>query len=162
MRETQRYAEIGWFVIGLAVLAIVFLLTRTAFNRVLEAIAVLEKMGEGDLSATITSKSGLFSSRRDEVGRLIRAIENYRAHRLESEEQRIERGKRRNERDEIMFQMALYRRAEIYRAMLLGTGPTTRGELNAGDEESREKASIEMMSRAFSSMSDEVVVDSLN
>ena len=160
LRETQRYAEIGWIAIGLAVLAIVFLLTSTAFNRVLEAIAVLEKMGEGDLSATITSKSGLFSSRRDEVGRLVRAIENYRSHRLESEEQRIERGKRRNERDEIMFQkMALLadKLEGSARAMLLEQINDMQGELNAGDEESREKASIEMMSRAFSSMSDEVV-----
>ena len=117
-------------------------------------------MGEGDLSATISSKSGLFSSRRDEVGRLIRAIENYRAHRLESEEQRIERGKRRNERDEIMFQkMALLadKLEGSARAMLLEQINDMQGELNAGDEESREKASIEMMSRAFSSMSDEVV-----
>ena len=43
------------------------------------------------------------------------------------------------------------------RAMLLEQINDMQGELNAGDEESREKASIEMMSRAFSSMSDEVV-----
>jgi len=160
LRETQKRAQIGWLVLGLIVLLVVFLITSAAFNRILQAIAALERMGAGDLSAEIDLKSNFFSSPNDEVGRLVKAIKDYRSHRIEAEEQRIERAKRRNERDEIMFEKMALLADELEgsaRALLLDEISQMQEELNAGSEEARERASIEMMSRAFSRMSDEVV-----
>ncbi|MEK9653329.1 MAG: SpoIIE family protein phosphatase [Betaproteobacteria bacterium] len=160
LRETQRNAEIGWVLIALIVLLVIFLVTSSAFNRILEAIAVLEKMGSGDLSADLSLKSSFFSSEKDEVGRLVKSIKSYRGLRIEAEEQRVERAKRRTERDEIMFEKMALLADELEgsaRALLIEEISEMQNELNAGSEEAREKASIEMMSRAFSRMSDEVV-----
>jgi serine phosphatase RsbU (regulator of sigma subunit) len=99
------------------------------------------------------------SSRYDEVGRLQKAINEYRLHRVESEVQRKDRAKRRDERDGIMFEKMSSLSEQLEgsaRSMLLSEIDEMRTALSTGTDEEKENASIEIMSKAFSKMSDEV------
>ena len=143
---------------AMLILVLMFAVTSTSFNRILGAIYALERMGEGDLSEH-KLKRGWFSSKNDEVGRLQRAINEFRLLRVDAEEQRKERAKRRDERDEIMFEKmsALSEQLEgDARTMLMGEIDDMRTALSSGTDEEKERASIEVMSKAFSKMSDEV------
>ena len=143
---------------AMLILVMMFAVTSTSFNRILGAISALERMGEGDLSEH-KLKRGWFSSKNDEVGRLQRAINEFRLLRVDAEEQRKERAKRRDERDEIMFEKmsALSEQLEgDARTMLMGEIDDMRTALSSGTDEEKERASIEVMSKAFSKMSDEV------
>ena len=143
---------------AMLILVLMFAVTSTSFNRILGAISALERMGEGDLSEH-KLKRGWFSSKNDEVGRLQRAINEFRLLRVDAEEQRKERAKRRDERDEIMFEKmsALSEQLEgDARTMLMGEIDDMRTALSSGTDEEKERASIEVMSKAFSKMSDEV------
>ena len=136
----------------------IFVVTSISFNRILEAIAALERMGEGDLTEQILQR-GWFSSKNDEVGRLQRAINEYRLHRVEAELQRKERAKKRGERDEIMFEKMSVLSEQLEgeaRILLLHEIEDMKTALASGTDEERERASIEVMSKAFSKMSDEV------
>ena len=138
---------------------IVFLVTSASFNRITGAIQVLEKMADGDLSANTEKDRSFFSSEKDEVGRLQKSIESYRQHRIEAEEDRINRAKRRDERDEIMFEKMTLLSDQLEgqsKDMLLTEISEMKDALSTGDDETKETASIELMSRAFSKMSDEV------
>jgi serine phosphatase RsbU (regulator of sigma subunit) len=145
-------------VVSLIILALAFVITSGSFNRILEAIAALERMGDGDLSETKLSK-GFWSSKKDEVSRLQKAINEYRLHLVEAEAQRKDRSKRRDERDEIMFEKmsALSEQLEgDARKLLLNEINEMREALSSGTDTQKEEASIEIMSKAFSKMSDEV------
>ena len=116
-------------------------------------------MGEGDLSAEMPSKSGLLSSKNDEVSRLQSTIEDYRHHRQEAEVQRRERAKRRDERDQIMFEKMSTLAEQLEgqaKDMLKNEISAMRETVSSGSDEEKERASIEVMSKAFSRMSDEV------
>ena len=120
---------------------------------------MLEKMADGDLSANTQEARSFFSSEKDEVGRLQKSIESYRQHRIEAEEDRINRAKRRDERDEIMFEKMTLLSDQLEgqsKDMLLTEISEMKDALSTGDDETKETASIELMSRAFSKMSDEV------
>ena len=84
--------------VSLAILLLAWLITSSSFNRILNAISVLERMGDGDLSEVKLS-AGFWSSQKDEVGRLQKAISEYRLHLVDAEVQRKDRSKRRDERD---------------------------------------------------------------
>ena len=143
---------------AMLILVLMFAVTSTSFNRILGAISALERMGEGDLSEHKLQR-GWFSSKNDEVGRLQRAINEFRLLRVDAEEQRKERAKRRDERDEIMFEKmsALSEQLEgDARTMLMREIDDMRTALSSGTDEEKERASIEVMSKAFSKMSDEV------
>ena len=80
-------------------------------------------------------------------------------HRVDAEVQRKERAKRRDERDEIMFEKmsALSEQLEgEARTILMHEIDDMRTALSSGTDEEKERASIEIMSKAFSKMSDEV------
>ncbi len=72
---------------AMLILVLMFAVTSTSFNRILGAISALERMGEGDLSEHKLQR-GWFSSKNDEVGRLQRAINEFRLLRVDAEEQR--------------------------------------------------------------------------
>lgn len=155
--ETIAYAI--FVAVALVILALVFLVTTSSFNRILKAIHLLERMGEGDLTAEAEDHSRLLSSKNDEVSRLQSAIEDYRSHRLEAEEHRKERAKRRDERDTIMFEKMALLAAQLEgqaRDMLTQEISVMRESVSSGSDEEKERASIEVMSQAFSRMSDEV------
>ena len=141
------------------ILGLVFVMTTSSFNRIVDAIHLLEKMGEGDLSVEIPKKTGLFSSKNDEVSRLQNTIDDYRRHRQEAEVQRHDRAKRRDERDQIMFEKMASLAEQLEgqaRDMLKEEIAGMRNTVSSGTDEEKERASIEVMSKAFSRMSDEV------
>lgn len=159
LKEAETTAFIVFAAVALVILGLVFVMTTSSFNRIVDAIHLLEKMGEGDLSVEMPTKAGLFSSKNDEVSRLQNTIDDYRHHRQEAEVQRRERAKRRDERDQIMFakMSALAEQLEGQaRDMLREEITGMRNTVSSGSDEEKERASIEVMSKAFSRMSDEV------
>ena len=158
LSSSSQQSQTVFAVVSLIILALAFVITSGSFNRILEAIAALERMGDGDLSETSLSK-GFWSSQKDEVGRLQKAINEYRLHLVEAEVQRKDRSKRRDERDEIMFEKmsALSEQLEgDARKLLLNEINEMREALSSGTDTQKDEASIEIMSKAFSKMSDEV------
>lgn len=158
LSSSSQQSRTVFAVVSLIILALAFVITSGSFNRILEAIAALERMGDGDLSETKLSK-GFWSSQKDEVSRLQKAINEYRLHLVEAEAQRKDRSKRRDERDEIMFEKmsALSEQLEgDARKLLLNEINEMREALSSGTDAQKEEASIEIMSKAFSKMSDEV------
>ena len=114
---------------------------------------------EGDLSLEMPSRNKLLSSDKDEVGRLSDTIDQYREHLVYSEEQRVDRGRRRQERDNLMFSKMEILATELDggpKEMMINDIDHMRSELASGDDETKERASIELMGVAFSRMSDEV------
>lgn len=159
LKKSETIAYVIFVGVALVILALVFLVTTSSFNRILKAIHLLERMGEGDLSAEADDNSRLLSSKNDEVSRLQSAIEDYRTHRLEAEEHRQERAKRRDERDTIMFEKMSLLAAQLEgqaKDMLTQEISIMRDSVSSGSDEEKERASIEVMSQAFSRMSDEV------
>ena len=159
LKKSETIAYVIFVGVALVILALVFLVTTSSFNRILKAIHLLERMGEGDLSAEADDHSRLLSSKNDEVSRLQSAIEDYRTHRLEAEEHRQERAKRRDERDTIMFEKMSLLAAQLEgqaKDMLTQEISIMRDSVSSGSDEEKERASIEVMSQAFSRMSDEV------
>ncbi len=159
LNKSETIAYVIFVAVALVILALVFLVTTSSFNRILKAIHLLERMGEGDLTAEAEDHSRLLSSKNDEVSRLQTAIEDYRSHRLEAEEHRKERAKRRDERDTIMFEKMALLAAQLEgqaRDMLTQEISVMRESVSSGSDEEKERASIEVMSQAFSRMSDEV------
>lgn len=141
------------------VVAIILGLIWGAFGQIKVAIDVLRGMAEGDLSAEMPERNRLLASDSDEVGRLSEAIEQYRETLLEGEEQRIDRSRRRVERDNIMFEKMQTLAGQLEggaKDLMIGDIEHMRKEVDTGDDAARERASIELMSVAFSRMSDEV------
>ena len=158
LKDSEQQSQLAFAGMAALILLLTFFVTSSSFNRILEAISALEKMGEGDLREQ-NLKRGWLSSRYDEVGRLQKAINEYRLHRVESEVQRKDRAKRRDERDGIMFEKMSSLSEQLEgsaRSMLLSEIDEMRTALSTGTDEEKENASIEIMSKAFSKMSDEV------
>ena len=158
LKDSERQSQLLFAGMAALILLLTFFVTSSSFNRILEAISALEKMGEGDLSEQ-NLKRGWLSSRYDEVGRLQKAINEYRLHRVDAEVQRRDRAKRRDERDGIMFEKMSSLSEQLEgsaRSMLLSEIDDMRTTLSTGTDEEKENASIEIMSKAFSKMSDEV------
>jgi len=159
LKEAETTAFVIFAIVSLVILGLVFVMTTSSFNRIVDAIHLLEKMGEGDLSVEIPKKTGLFSSKNDEVSRLQNTIDDYRRHRQEAEVQRHDRAKRRDERDQIMFEKMSSLAEQLEgqaRDMLKEEIAGMRNTVSSGTDEEKERASIEVMSKAFSRMSDEV------
>ena len=158
LKDSEQQSLLVFAGMAALILLLTFFVTSTSFNRILEAISALEKMGAGDLSEQNLNR-GWLSSRYDEVGRLQKAINEYRLHRVDSEVQRRDRAKRRDERDGIMFEKMSSLSEQLEgsaRSMLLSEIDEMRTALSTGTDEEKENASIEIMSKAFSKMSDEV------
>ena len=138
---------------------VVFFITTVSFNRINTSILALEKIERGELEKADDNDYTLFTSDNDEVSRLQRSIEEYREQRIEAESQRKERARRRDERDSIMFEKMSVLSQQLdgkSRDMLVQEIMEMREKLSSGNDEDKEQASIEMMSRAFSKMSEEV------
>jgi serine phosphatase RsbU (regulator of sigma subunit) len=157
---SQQNSRVTFGFASALILLLVFLITSSSFNRILEAISALERMSEGDLTEH-KPKKGWLSSKKDEVGRLQSTISKYRLSLVDGDKQRKDRARRRDERDAIMFEKmsALSEQLEgSARSMLLQEIDDMRIALSTGTDEQKEKASIEIMSKAFSKMSDEVSI----
>ena len=159
LNQSSLQSQVAFGLVGGAILLIVFIITTISFNRISGSINALERIEKGDLKKYKTDKYFLFSSKNDEVSRLHRSIEEYREHRIEAEEQRKQRARRRDERDSIMFEKMSLLSQQLEgsaREMLIKEIMDMRDKLSSGNDEDKERASIEMMSRAFSKMSEEV------
>jgi serine phosphatase RsbU (regulator of sigma subunit) len=145
--------------VALFVVVVILSLTIGAFGQITAAIGILRGMSEGNLSLEMPPRNKLLSSTGDEVGRLSQTIDQYREHLVQSEEQRVDRGRRRQERDNLMFSKMEILATELDggpKEMMINDIDHMRSELASGDDESKERASIELMGVAFSRMSDEV------
>ena len=157
--DTQFNAIIWLTTTVVIVVSVILALIWGAFSQIKVAIDVLRGMAEGDLSAEMPERNRLLASDSDEVGRLSEAIDQYREKLLEAEEQSADRARRRVERDNIMFE-----KMEILAGQLEGGAKELmiqdiehmREQVDTGDDTTKERASIELMSVAFSRMSDEV------
>jgi serine phosphatase RsbU (regulator of sigma subunit) len=157
--DTQFNAIIWLATTVVIVVSVILALIWGAFSQIKVAIDVLRGMAEGDLSAEMPERNRLLASDSDEVGRLSEAIDQYREKLLEAEEQSADRARRRVERDNIMFE-----KMEILAGQLEGGAKELmiqdiehmRDQVDTGDDTTKERASIELMSVAFSRMSDEV------
>ena len=157
--DTQLRTYTSIVITVLIVVSIILALVWGAFGQIKVAIDVLRGMAEGDLSAEMPERNRLLTSDSDEVGRLSEAIDQYRDKLLEAEEQSADRARRRIERDNIMFE-----KMEILAGQLEGGAKDLmiqdiehmREQVDTGDDTTKERASIELMSVAFSRMSDEV------
>ena len=159
LERSRRQNEIAFSLVGGAIALLVFFITTVSFNRISKSIENLERIERGDLSEFDTLKSTIFASASDEVSRLHKSIEEYRLHRVAAENDRQQRAKRRDERDNIMFEKMSVLAEQLEggaRDLMAQEIFDMREKLSSGNEEAKEQASIEMMSRAFSTMSDEV------
>ncbi len=130
-----------------------------AFGQIKVAIDVLRGMAQGDLNLEMPERSRILASDKDEVGRLSGAIDQYREQLLEAEEQRVDRSRRRIERDNLMFEKMEILASELEggaKDLMLEDIEHMRSEVESGDDAAKERASIELMGVAFSRMSDEV------
>ena len=155
--SVNTYASLGAVV--LLVVGVILGLTWGAFGQIKVAIDVLRGMAEGDLKAEMPERNRILASDNDEVGRLSEAIDQYREKLLEAEEQRIERSRRRIERDNLMFEKMETLASELEggaKELMLNDIEHMRHEVGSGDDQAKERASIELMGVAFSRMSDEV------
>ena len=137
-----------------------FVITR-AFSGITSAIDVLNSLTNQDLEAEMKERTGILASEQDEVGQLKRSLESYRESLLENRSISENNYRRRKERDTLiiskMGDLADKLDGEAKNLML---GDIKRmNELSEQESEgdTREDASIEMMSLAFSRMSDEVL-----
>ena len=141
------------------VVAVILALIWGAFGQIKVAIDILRGMAEGDLSLEMPERSRLLASDGDEVGRLSGAIDSYRDKLRDAEEQRVERSRRRIERDNIMFEKMEILAGELdggAKDLMLSDIEHMRQEVETGDDSAKERASIELMGVAFSRMSDQV------
>ena len=159
LEGAQKLTLIIFLSLSLVILGLVFSVTSKSFNRILESIRALERIREGDLSTSEGEAKDYDGSRTDEVSRLQTTINDYRQHRIEAERENASRAERREKRDQIIFEKMSLLSEQLEggaRRMLRREITEMRRALSAGNDEQKENVSIELMSRAFSTMSDEV------
>ena len=161
----ERASEVlarSYFVSALMILFIVGLtayITYRTFGGITRAIAVLEGLTQGDHTQKMPERHGLLASKNDEVGHLSTALHSYRGHLLEMEDIRKEQAKRRKERDRVIIEKMSFLADQLEgdAQKLILDDITKMTELaKEGDDAGNEEASVELMSLAFSRMSDEV------
>ncbi|RZO71670.1 MAG: hypothetical protein EVA67_04405 [OM182 bacterium] len=142
-----------------AIILLILVLTWGAFSQISAAIEILRGMARGDLTLEMPGRNKLLASDEDEVGRLAETIDQYRDQLLDAEQQRLNRARGRQERDNLMFEKMENLAGELEgsaKDMMIGDIEHMRQELATGDDETKERVSIELMGVAFSRMSDEV------
>ncbi len=161
----ERASEVlarSYFVSALMILFIVGLtayITYRTFGGITRAIAVLEGLTQGDHSQKMPERHGLLASKNDEVGHLSTALHSYRGHLLEMEDIRKQQAKRRKERDRVIIEKMSFLADQLEgdaQKLILEDIKKMTELAKEGDGAGNEEASVELMSLAFSRMSDEV------
>ena len=137
----------------------VIYITAKAFAGITSAIGVLQSLTNDELDAQMPVRKGLLASETDEVGQLAESLENYRATLVENHANAEDRYQRRRQRDQIIIEKMSNLAEQLDgEAKDLMVGDIARmKELSEQESEGdREDSSIEMMSLAFTRMSDEV------
>ena len=161
----ERASEVlarSYFLSALMILFIVGLtayITYRTFGGITRAIAVLEGLTQGDHTQKMQERHGLLSSKNDEVGHLSTALHSYRGHLLEMEDIRKQQAKRRKERDRVIIEKMSFLADQLEgdaQKLILEDIKKMTELAKEGDGAGNEEASVELMSLAFSRMSDEV------
>ena len=161
----ERASEVlarSYFISALMILFIVGLtayITYRTFGGITRAIAVLEGLTQGDHTQKMPERHGLLASKNDEVGHLSTALHSYRGHLLEMEDIRKEQAKRRKERDRVIIEKMSFLADQLEgeaQKLILDDIEKMTELAKEGDDAGNEEASVELMSLAFTRMSDEV------
>ena len=162
MQEASSVLNRSYIIAALMLLLILSLtayVTYITFGGITKAIEVLEGLTEGDHTQKMPARSGIFASENDEVGHLSTALHSYRGHLLEMEDIRKEQAKLRKERDRVIIEKMSFLADQLEgsaQKLILGDIAKMSELAKTGDKEGNEDASVELMSLAFSRMSDEV------
>ena len=162
MQEASTVLNRSYLIIVLVLLTILGLtayVTYVTFGGITKAIEVLEGLTEGDHTQKMPTRRGIFASEDDEVGHLSTALHSYRGHLLEMEDIRKEQAKRRKERDRVIIEKMSFLADQLEgdaQKLILEDVAKMSELARTGDKEGNEEASVELMSLAFSRMSDEV------
>jgi serine phosphatase RsbU (regulator of sigma subunit) len=135
-------------------------LINYAFNGIDRAISVLQALTKGDDSVSIDGGSRWLRSEDDEIARLSEALEAYKAHLIEMDDIKLYQQYNRQQRDAIMMDkmrlLADQLEGEAKR-LILSDVAKMQQIANSRPKEGSEDASVDLMSMAFSRMSQEVV-----
>jgi len=162
MQEASSVLNRSYIIAALMLLLILSLtayVTYITFGGITKAIEVLEGLTKGDHTQRMPARSGIFASENDEVGHLSTALHSYRGHLLEMEDIRKEQAKLRKERDRVIIEKMSFLADQLEgsaQKLILGDIAKMSELAKTGDKEGNEDASVELMSLAFSRMSDEV------
>ncbi len=161
-QQLSEYELYTYIVIVIAFILISILLLAVmskAFSGITRAISVLEALTKGKLDEALPARSGVLASDNDEVGQLANALESYRSQLRALEDLRSAQAERRRQRDTVIIEkmsvLADQLEGGAKELMLSDIQKMQVGTESDSDQDS-ETASIEMMSLAFSRMSDEV------
>ena len=137
----------------------VIYITAKAFAGITSAISVLQSLTNDELDAQMPPRKGLLASDSDEVGQLATSLESYRATLLENHANAEDRYQRRRQRDQIILEKMSNLAEQLdgeAKELMVGDIARMKELSEQESENDREDSSIEMMSLAFTRMSDEV------
>ena len=166
--EAQDVIYMLWAALIVAIAAVLAWVTTLAFRGILKSIDTLNNLTEQQQSnqnfeeIQMPSNTGLVAavtSDQSEVPQLISALTSYKEALLSNRQASRENRERRRQRDEIIAEkmrvLADQMEGEAKEGMLRDVEELQTIDENASEEE-REAQSVELMSTAFSKMSDEV------
>ena len=162
MQKSSSVLRRTFLIVTITIIFIVLfttLITYRTFGGITRAINVLDGLTKGDHTQKMPKRSGLMSSEKDEVGQLSNALHRYRGHLLEMEDIRKDQAKRRKERDAVIIEKMSFLADKLEgeaKILILKDIENMRELSKKGNNSSSEEASVELMSLAFSRMSDEV------
>lgn len=154
--ESALTSGLTFFVVIL--LAIVGLINY-AFNGIVRAVQVLQALIKGDDKVEIERKNSWLRSDDDEIAMLSGALESYRAHLVEMNNIKQSQEYNRQQRDAIMLDKMRHLADQLdgkAKHLILSDVEKMIELANGGVNEGSDDASVELMSMAFSRMSDEV------
>ena len=166
--EAQDLIYMLWAALIIAIAAVLAWVTTLAFRGILKSIDTLNNLTEQQQTnqnfeeiqmPTNTGLVAAVTSDQSEVPQLISALTSYKEALLANRQASRENRERRRQRDEIIAQkmrvLADQMEGEAKESMLRDVEELQTIDENASEEE-REAQSVELMSTAFSKMSDEV------
>ncbi len=162
--QQSREAIQARLITGISLFAVLLVamvgLINYAFNGIARAINVLQALIKGDDSVSIDRGSHWLRSEGDEIARLSEALEAYRSHLIEMEDIKLYQQYNRQQRDAIMMDKMRLLADQLdgeAKRLILSDVAKMQQIANSRPKEGSEDASVELMSVAFSRMSQEVV-----
>lgn len=139
------------------ILLLMYIVQRRIFNRLGGAIYVLNELTHGNLGASIETKESFFSSKDDEIGQLVSALEIYKSSLLALDSERESRRLARQDRDKLIIEKMSTLGSQVEgEARTLILRDIEQMEELASSGYDTDENSIKLTSVAFERMSDEV------
>ena len=158
-REAAQSKFVTAMVLFLMILLANVWLINYAFNGIAKAIKVLQALVKGDDTVSIEQTNHWLRSEDDEVALLSEALEAYRAHLIEMEDIKLYQQYNRQSRDAIMIEKMRHLADQLEgdsKRLILSDVAKMQQLATGRAKENTEDASVELMSVAFSRMSEEV------